>query len=110
MGQSNTTIGQSVIIRGELSARENLNINGQVDGKIELNDHVLTIGLNRKIATNLLAKAAAVVDKVHGKLKATKTINIRETVTINGALVSPRVGITKGSSFRSQIDIQQPQV
>jgi len=50
MGQSNTTIGQSVTIRGELSARENLNIHGQVDGKIKLNDHVLTIGLNRKIA------------------------------------------------------------
>ena len=44
MGQSVATIGQSVVIKGELSAREDLTIEGQVDGKIELTDNVLTVG------------------------------------------------------------------
>ena len=36
-------IGKSVVIKGELKGRKDLTIEGQVEGKIELKDHVLTI-------------------------------------------------------------------
>ena len=109
MGQNIATIGQSVIIKGELSAREDLTIEGQVDGKIELNDHVLTIGPNGRIEADVLAKVVSVMGTVHGNIRATETINIRETATVDGALVAPRVGITEGASFRGQIDMQPSQ-
>ena len=102
MGQSNTTIGQSVIIKGELSAKEDLTIEGHVDGKIELTDHVLTVGPNGQIEADVLGT-------VHGNIRATETISLRETATIDGALVTPRVGITEEASFRGQIEMQPPQ-
>ena len=40
-----STIGQSVVIKGELSAAEDLIIEGQVEGKIELDDNALAVGL-----------------------------------------------------------------
>ena len=109
MGQDIATIGQSVIIKGELSAREDLTIEGRVDGKIELNDHVLTVGPNGRIEADVLAKVVSVMGTVHGNIRATETITIRETATVDGALVAPRVGITEGASFRGQIDMQQSQ-
>ena len=41
-------IGKSVIIKGELSGSEDLTIEGQVEGKIELRQNVLTIGAERQ--------------------------------------------------------------
>ena len=109
MGQSVATIGQSVIIKGELSAREDLTIEGQVDGKVELNDNVLTIGPNGRIEADVLGKVISVMGTVHGNIRATEVINLRETARVDGALVAPRVGITEGASFRGQIDMQQSQ-
>ena len=109
MGQNVATIGQSVIIKGELSAKEDLTIEGQVDGKIELNDNVLTVGPNGRIEAEVLSKVVIVMGTVHGNIKATETINLRETATVDGALVAPCVGITEGASFRGQIDMQPSQ-
>ena len=109
MGQNVATIGQSVNIKGELSAREDLTIEGKVEGKIELKDNVLTIGPHGQIEADLLAKGVTVMGTVLGNIRATETINLRETATVDGALVAPRVGITEGASFRGQIDMQNAQ-
>ena len=109
MGQSVATIGQSVVIKGELSAREDLTIEGQVDGKIELTDNVLTVGPHGRVGADVLAKVVCVMGTVHGNIRATETINLRETATVDGELVAPRVGITEGASFRGQIDMQPAQ-
>ena len=78
MGQNVATIGQSVIIKGELSAREDLTIEGQVDGKVELNDNVLTIGPNGRIGADVLAKVVSVMGTVHGNIRATDVISGRQ--------------------------------
>lgn len=111
MGQNMGTIGQSVIIEGELSAREDLTIEGQVKGKIELDDNELTVGPNGRIEAEVLAKVVNVMGKVDGNITASDTINIRETAIVDGALVAPRIGITEGASFRGKIEMQpaQPQ-
>src|SRR5688572_25932914 len=54
-------IGKSVVIKGELNGSEDLTIEGHVEGKIELKDHVLTIGPNGKIKAAVFAKAVIVL-------------------------------------------------
>ena len=54
------TIGQSVVIKGELSAKEDLTIEGQVEGKIEMEQNMLTVGVNGRIKAQVLAKAVVV--------------------------------------------------
>src|SRR5689334_13869180 len=49
-------IGKSVVIRGELSGSEDLYIDGQVDGTIELREHHLTVGPNGRVQANVNAK------------------------------------------------------
>jgi len=107
MAQNIATIGQAVIIKGELSGREDLTIEGHLIGKIELNDNTLTIGPNGRIEADILAKVVCVMGSVHGNITATEAINLRETAKVNGVLVAPRVGITEGASFQGKIDMQQ---
>src|SRR5688500_11874414 len=65
-------IGKSVVIKGELSGSEDLTIEGQVDGKIELRQNVLTIGPNGRIKAEVFAKAVVVQGEVVGNITATE--------------------------------------
>jgi len=102
-------IGKSVVVKGELSGSEDLTIEGQVEGKIELRDHVLTIGPNSKIKAQVFAKAVVVLGQITGNVTATEKVEIRDNGSVEGDLVSPRVAIAEGAHFRGSIDMQRKQ-
>ena len=105
--KSIVNIGKSVIIKGELSGSEDLTIEGQVEGKIELRQNVLTIGPNAKIKAQVLARAVVVEGSVQGNIAASEKIEIRDKGSVEGDLSSPRVAIADGAHFRGSIDMQQ---
>ena len=100
-------IGKSVVIKGELSGSEDLMIEGQVDGKIELRQNTLTIGPNGKIKAEVFAKSIIVLGEVHGNITASEKVDIRDNGSVDGDLSSPRVAIAEGAHFRGSIDMQQ---
>ena len=103
-------IGKSVVIKGELNGSEDLTIEGHVEGKIELRDHVLTIGPNGKIKAELFAKAVVVLGEVIGNVSATEKVDIRENGSVEGDITSPRVAIAEGAHFRGSVDMAQKKV
>ena len=100
-------IAKSVIIKGELSGSEDLTIEGRVDGKIELKQHVLTIGPHGRIKAQILAKAVVVLGEVLGNIKATERVAIRDNGAVEGDIFAPKVAIAEGARFRGGIDMQQ---
>ena len=109
MGQNAVDIGQAVIFKGELSAKQDLTVDGQVEGKIELRQHALTVGPNGRIKAQVVAKAVIVMGTVDGNITATEKIDIHEKATVNGDLVAPRVRIAQGAYFRGHIDMRSSQ-
>jgi cytoskeletal protein CcmA (bactofilin family) len=100
-------IGKSVVIKGELSGSEDLVIEGQVDGKVELRQNVLTIGPNGKIKAQVFAKSVVVLGEVVGNITASEKVDIRDNGSVDGDLVAPRVAIAEGAHFRGSIDMQR---
>ena len=100
-------IGKSVVIKGELNGSEDLTIEGQVEGKIELKEHALTIGPNGKIKAQVFAKSVIVLGEVHGNVTATEKVDIRDGGSVDGDIVSPRVAIAEGAHFRGSVDMQR---
>ena len=100
-------IGKSVIIKGELSGSEDLTIEGQVDGKIELNNNVLTIGTNAKIKAQVFAKTVVVLGEVTGNINASEKVDIRDNGSVDGDITSPKVAIAEGAHFRGAIDMNR---
>ena len=100
-------IGKSVVIKGELSGSEDLTIEGQVEGKIELRENVLTIGPNGKIRAEVFAKAVIVLGEVAGNVTASEKVDIRDNGSVDGDIVSPRVAIAEGAHFRGSVDMQR---
>jgi cytoskeletal protein CcmA (bactofilin family) len=100
-------IGKSVVIKGELSGSEDLTIEGHVEGKIELKDHLLTIGPNGRIKAQVFAKAVIVLGEVNGNVTASEKVDIRDGGSVDGDIVSPRVAIAEGAHFRGSVDMQR---
>src|SRR5918992_2082114 len=100
-------IGKSVVIKGELNGSEDLTIEGHVEGKIELKDHVLTIGPNGKIKAQVFAKSVIVLGEVNGNVTATEKVDIRDGGSVDGDIISPRVAIAEGAHFRGSVDMQR---
>ena len=100
-------IGKSVVIKGELSGSEDLTIEGQVDGKIELRQNVLTIGPNGKIKAQVFAKSVVILGEVTGNVTASEKVDIRDNGSVDGDIAAPRVAIAEGAHFRGSIDMQR---
>jgi cytoskeletal protein CcmA (bactofilin family) len=100
-------IGKSVVIKGELNGSEDLTVEGHVEGRIELKDHVLTIGPNGKIKAQVFAKAVIVLGEVNGNVTASEKVDIRDGGSVDGDIIAPRVAIAEGAHFRGSVDMQR---
>ena len=107
MNEELASIGKSIVINGELSGSEDLTVEGRVEGKIELRDHVLTVGSNGRIKAQVSAKSIVVFGQVTGNLTASEKVDIKENGSVDGDIVAPRVAIADGSHFRGSIDMQR---
>jgi cytoskeletal protein CcmA (bactofilin family) len=107
MERDNVNIGKSVVIKGELNGSEDLTIEGQVEGTIQLKEHVLTIGANGRIKAQIFAKAVIVFGEVTGNVTASEKVDIRDNGSVDGDIISPRVAIAEGAHFRGSVDMQR---
>ena len=98
-------IGRSIILKGELSANEDLLIEGQFDGTVNLQEHCLTIGTNGKVKAQINARQVIILGSVTGNINAKEKIDVRKSGSVIGDLVSASVAIEEGAYFKGSIDI-----
>ena len=100
-------IGKSVVIKGDLRGSEDLTIEGQVEGTIELKENVLTIGPNGRITAQVFARTVIILGTVHGNVTASEKLDIRDGASVAGDVASPRVAIAEGAQFHGSVDMQR---
>ncbi len=99
-------LGKSIKISGELSGNEDLVIDGQVEGRIDLKNHTLTIGINAKIKADVVAKAVIVAGELKGNITAHDRVEIAGKGTMYGDINSPRVALADGATFKGSVDME----
>ncbi len=99
IARDNVNIGKSVFIKGELSGSEDLTIEGNVEGRIELKDNTLTIGPNGKIKAEVFAKQVIVLGEVTGNVTATEKVDIRDNGSVDGDIAVAARGHCRGRAF-----------
>ncbi len=107
MDKDVVNIGKSVVIKGELSGSEDLVIEGTVEGKVQLGEHVLTVGAHGKIKAEVFAKVVIVLGEVVGNITASEKVDIRDSGSVDGDILSPRVAIAEGAHLRGSVDMQK---
>lgn len=103
--QSPTVLGRSVVIHGELSASEDLLIEGQFDGTINLQDNCLTVGAKGQVKAEVKARQVVVHGSVNGNITAREKVEIRKTGQVLGDLVAMGVAIEDGAYVKGSIEI-----
>src|SRR5579859_2855762 len=100
-------IGKSVQIRGELTGSEDLYLDGEIEGTIDLRDHSLIIGPNGKIKASISARDLVVHGKIEGNITATGRVELRKSSTLIGDITTQRIVIEDGAFFKGAIDIKE---
>jgi cytoskeletal protein CcmA (bactofilin family) len=98
-------LGKSVIVKGQIFSREDLTIDGEVEGTVELQEHRLTIGPNGKVTASIKAREVIVLGTVHGNVETTDKIEIRKDAKLAGDIRTARIVIEDGAYFKGNIDI-----
>jgi cytoskeletal protein CcmA (bactofilin family) len=100
-------IGKSVVIKGELSGSEDLYVDGNVEGKIELRNHSLTVGPNGNIKADVTAKAVVIQGKLDGAVIASDRVDLRKSAVVTGDVTTQRIAIEEGAFLKGKVDIQK---
>jgi len=100
-------IGKTVLVKGELSGTEDLYLDGEVEGSIELRDHALVIGPHGKVRAHIHARDVVVHGKVDGNIKGTERVELKKSAVLSGDIFTQRIIIEDGAFFKGAIDIQK---
>ncbi len=99
-----SVLGPTLKFKGELTANENLLIQGQVDGSIK-HSSLLTIGKEGKLKADVSAEYIAIDGKVVGDLSGTTSVVVNEGADVKGNINSPKVTLRDGAVFNGSIDM-----
>ncbi len=103
-------IGRSIRINGDLQGDEDLRIEGDVTGTVELKNNTLTVGAEGKIRADVYAKAVTVDGLVEGDLYGSERVNIRKNAQVRGNITAPRVSLEDGARFKGSIEMDSESV
>ena len=98
-------LGTSLVIKGELSASEDLTLCGQMDGSVTLPNHTLTIGPHADIKAAITAKTVMILGALTGNVGASEKIEIGATGSVIGDIVSPRLSIGEGGRLEGKVEM-----
>jgi cytoskeletal protein CcmA (bactofilin family) len=102
-------IGKSVMIKGQIVSREDLTVDGEVEGTVELQEHRLTIGPHGKVRADIKAREIVVLGNVYGNVDVADKIEIRKDAKLVGDIKTARIVIEDGAYFKGTTDIVRPE-
>jgi cytoskeletal protein CcmA (bactofilin family) len=97
-------IGKGITIRGTLSGGADLTIEGQVEGHINLKNH-LTIEQSGRVQAEVKAENLTINGEMIGNILAGERVSISNSAKVKGDIKSPRVVIDDGARFNGSIDM-----
>ena len=107
-GEPVSVIGETLHFKGELSAGEDLIIEGTVEGTINQGKCCLTLRPKGTILANVNATKIFVEGTVEGDLHATVSVSVRKSGVVTGNIVAPTVGLEEGATFNGSIEMRSP--
>ena len=96
-------IGKAVRVEGKVVSSEDLTIDGDVEGSIEVGDHNLTIGEGAIVKADLLAKTITVSGAVTGNVRAVDKLDLRSSGSVEGDITAPRFAMADGATVVGKV-------
>lgn len=97
--------GQSIVIKGDMSASEDLVIAGRVEGNITLDGRVLTLAPGSHVVGQVVAGTVVVSGSITGVVNAGERLEVKSTAVVEGELMTPALVVAEGSMVCARVDM-----
>jgi cytoskeletal protein CcmA (bactofilin family) len=104
--EGSTVIGKSVIIRGELSGKEDLYIDGDVEGTVTLPDSRLTIGPNAQVRADVNAQEIVIFGNLTGNISSSGRVDLRQSAVVKGDIFAGRLSIEESAVLSGKVEMK----
>lgn len=101
-----STIGRTLVIKGEITGSEALYIDGHIEGKITMPESRVTIGRNGKVDASIQAKEVVVMGKVNGNIECSDRVDIRAEGSVAGDISTVRISVEDGAALKGGIQVR----
>jgi cytoskeletal protein CcmA (bactofilin family) len=98
-------IGKNILVTGDISATEDLVVEGRVTGKIQLNESRLTVGEEGYAQSHITAREVVICGRVEGQIHASERVELRHTAQVTGDIVAPRLIIHQDAVLKGSVDL-----
>jgi cytoskeletal protein CcmA (bactofilin family) len=105
--EGSTVIGKSVTIRGELSGKEDLYMDGTIEGTILLPDSRLTVGPNGRVMADMEARDIVIYGFVEGNIRAAGRLELRESAEVKGDIHAERLSIEENARLKGRVELSE---
>lgn len=106
---ASASIGKAVKVVGQIYSKEDLYVDGEVEGTVEALEHKLTIGPNGAVRAGVKAREVVALGTIQGNVEAHEKIEIRKEAKLVGDIRTARIIIEDGAYFKGSIDIVKPE-
>ena len=103
-----TYIGKSIVIKGELSGDEPIQVDGRVEGPISLREGRVNIGRDASVASHVRAAEVIVRGTLEGNVTATDRVEVHSGGSLTGDVTAGRVTVELGAFFHGKVDMKRP--
>ena len=104
-GGSVANIGKSIVFKGDLTGDEDLQVDGNLEGGIQLANHELTIGETGRVQAQLYAKSVVVIGHVTGNITATERVELKTSAVVEGDIHTPKLVVAEGAIVNGQVEM-----
>jgi cytoskeletal protein CcmA (bactofilin family) len=105
MTTSESCIGRSMRVKGDLEGREDVRIDGTIEGSVRFAEHRVQIGTTGRIQADIAARSVTVEGQVIGNITADDRVEISASGSVLGNIRAGRVVLAEGARFKGSIDM-----
>jgi cytoskeletal protein CcmA (bactofilin family) len=102
-------VGKAVKIVGQIFSKEDLYVDGEIEGTVEALEHKLTIGPHGTVHAGIKAREVVALGSIQGNVEASDKIEIHKEAKLVGDIRTARIIIEDGAYFKGSIDIVKPE-
>jgi cytoskeletal protein CcmA (bactofilin family) len=103
------TVGKSVKIVGQIFTKEDLYVDGDVEGTIESLENKVTVGPHGRVQASIKAREVIILGQVQGNVETSDKVDLRKDAKLVGDITTARISIEDGAIFKGSIDIRKPE-
>jgi cytoskeletal protein CcmA (bactofilin family) len=101
-----STLGRTILVKGELRSAEDITIEGRIEGQLACESGAVVLAASATVTGDVIARDITIFGRVNGQLIATDVVDVRPEAAVTGQVISKRFILDAAASFEGRVEPQ----